>query len=336
ERRQTLLFSATMPTEIRKLADNLLRNPVRVEVTPVATTAEKIEQSVYFVNKDNKSALLRHILADEKVSRVLVFTRTKHGADRLRRSLEQFSIPAEAIHGNKSQNHRQRSLAGFKDGSTRVLVATDLAARGIDVDEISHVVNYDLPAEPETYVHRIGRTARGGHSGISLSFCGPEDRSMLQGIERLIRMRIQVNPVPHDSELLTPEPRAMPNRVQENDSGNRGGQDGRNPRGQRQGGQNRSREHSGGRDRAPRHEHAHDRSPVGAGFNGQARPDNGNRRDSSGGEARRDTRPGHLRGNGPSDGNRGPESGNGSSHGRRRTSAGQGKPFQREYFSNDR
>jgi ATP-dependent RNA helicase RhlE len=221
-KRQTLLFSATMPNEIRKLADGLLRNPVKVEVTPVSSTAEKIEQSVYMVGKEGKPALLRHILADETVRRVLVFTRTKHGADRLKRSLEQHRIPAEAIHGNKSQNHRVRSLSSFKDGSTRVLVATDLAARGIDVDEITHVVNYDLPAEPETYVHRIGRTARAGHSGISFSFCGPDDRGNLQGIERLIRKRIQILPTPHESEMKTPPPQEMPVREQNPSNGSNG------------------------------------------------------------------------------------------------------------------
>src|SRR5581483_2045845 len=166
QKRQTLLFSATMPRDIQELAQKILVKPVRVEVTPVATTAEKIDQSLYFVDKGNKRALLISLLRDPAITRALVFTRTKHGANRVVEQLERAGIPAVAIHGNKSQNARERALAGFKSGANRVLVATDIAARGIDVEEISHVVNYDLPEVPEQYVHRIGRTARAGASGI--------------------------------------------------------------------------------------------------------------------------------------------------------------------------
>jgi ATP-dependent RNA helicase RhlE len=217
-RRQTLLFSATMPPEIRKLADTLLSNPVTVEVARVASTAEKIDQGVYFVPKEGKASLLRRILTDESMSRVIVFTRTKHGADRVRRGLEAYRIPAEAIHGNKSQGARQRSLSGFKDGSVRVLVATDIAARGIDVDGVSHVINYDLPQEPETYVHRIGRTARAGASGVAVSLCAPEDRPGLKDIERLIRKEIRVLEAPEGLDLA-----AMPagEQVRRADEGRR-------------------------------------------------------------------------------------------------------------------
>jgi ATP-dependent RNA helicase RhlE len=190
--RQSLLFSATMPTEIRRLADTILRNPVAVEVTPVASTVKTVEQSVYFVEKRNKPVLLAHLYNELSMSRVIVFTRTKHGADRVVRHLHNRGIRAEAIHGNKSQNARQRALSNFKASKTPVLVATDIASRGIDVDGISHVVNYDLSDEPETYVHRIGRTARAGASGVAVSFCDPEERSNLKAIERLIRKPIAV------------------------------------------------------------------------------------------------------------------------------------------------
>ncbi len=191
-KRQTLFLSATMPPDIQRLADGILTDPARVAVAPVATTAEKIVQSVYHVHKEDKRALLEHVLADRAISRVLVFTRTKHGADKVVKQLERASIPAQAIHGNKSQGARTRALADFKDGRTRVLVATDIAARGIDVDGISHVINYDLPNVPESYVHRIGRTARAGAEGIAFSFVDAEERSLLVDIEKLIRMRIAV------------------------------------------------------------------------------------------------------------------------------------------------
>jgi ATP-dependent RNA helicase RhlE len=191
-KRQTLLFSATMPQDIQDLADHILINPMRVEVTPQATTVEKIAQAVYFVEKKNKRALLEHLLVDKAIRRVLVFTRTKHGANKLVQQLDQARIYAEAIHGNKSQSARERALANFKSGRTRVLVATDIAARGIDVDDVTHVINYDLPNEPESYVHRIGRTARAGASGIAFSFCDSEERAYLRDIEKLIRLRVPV------------------------------------------------------------------------------------------------------------------------------------------------
>jgi ATP-dependent RNA helicase RhlE len=188
--RQTLLFSATMPGDIQRLAQDILRDPVRVEVTPAATTVEAIEQSIYFVEKSDKPALLQSLLRDPAIKRVLVFTRTKHGANKVVRQLDQARIEAEAIHGNKSQSARERALANFKSGTTRVLVATDIAARGLDVENISHVINYDLPNEPESYVHRIGRTGRAGAAGIALSFCDSEERAYLVDIERLIRLHI--------------------------------------------------------------------------------------------------------------------------------------------------
>ena len=191
-RRQTLLFSATMPQAIQDLADSILVNPVRVTVTPQATTVEKIEQSVFFVEKKDKRALLEHLLADGAVRRALVFTRTKHGANKLAQQLERARFQAEAIHGNKSQSARERALANFKAGRIRVLVATDIAARGLDVDDVTHVINYDLPNEPESYVHRIGRTARAGAAGTAYSFCDSEERAYLRDIEKLIRLRVPV------------------------------------------------------------------------------------------------------------------------------------------------
>ncbi len=192
KQRQTLFFSATMPGEIQSLADDILTDPVRVEVTPSATTVEKITQAVYFVAKRNKRALLEHLLNDKSISRALIFTRTKHGANKLAEQLEESNIMAEAIHGNKSQTAREKALFNFKRGMTRVLVATDIAARGIDVDDVSHVINFDLPYEPDSYVHRIGRTARAGASGIAFSFCDEEEFKLLRDIERLIRMDVPV------------------------------------------------------------------------------------------------------------------------------------------------
>jgi len=190
--RQSLFFSATMPKNIAGLADQYLRDPVQVAVTPVATTAERVTQEVIFAHTGAKQALLNHILRDPKIERVLVFTRTKHGADRVVRGLEKVSINASAIHGNKSQPQRERALAAFKDGSCRVLVATDIAARGIDVEAVSHVINYDLPNVPESYVHRIGRTARAGANGLAISFCNDEEKAYLRDIERTTRQKIPV------------------------------------------------------------------------------------------------------------------------------------------------
>lgn len=191
--RQTLLFSATMPKDISSLAEGLLRNPKRVEVTPPATTVERIEQKVLFVDKPNKRHLLQTILSQVDVQRTLVFTRTKHGADKVTRDLTIRNIGAAAIHGNKSQTAREKALNDFRNGRVRVLVATDIAARGIDVVGISHVINYDLPNEPESYVHRIGRTARASADGCAISFCDAEERAYLRDIERLTRQPIEVD-----------------------------------------------------------------------------------------------------------------------------------------------
>lgn len=189
-KRQTLFFSATMPNEIQGLANAILSNPEKVEVAPVSSTADTIQQSLYFVEKNNKRLLLADILKDKTIETALVFTRTKHGADKVVKDLVRIGIKAEAIHGNKSQNARQRALSNFKDRTTRVLVATDIAARGIDIDELSHVINYELPNIPETYVHRIGRTGRAGLSGIALSFCEAEEVSYLKDIQKLIGKEI--------------------------------------------------------------------------------------------------------------------------------------------------
>jgi ATP-dependent RNA helicase RhlE len=190
--RQTLFFSATMPKEIASLASALLRDPVHVAVTPVATTAERVDQTVVFVEAARKRALLATILKRADMGRTLVFTRTKHGADKVVQHLEAVGQPAAAIHGNKSQGQRERALAAFKNGSVRVLIATDIAARGIDVDGVTHVINFDLPNVPESYVHRIGRTARAGHTGTAISFCDSTERPHLRGIEKLIRTRLPV------------------------------------------------------------------------------------------------------------------------------------------------
>jgi ATP-dependent RNA helicase RhlE len=185
-KRQTLFFSATMPAEISSLANTILTHPVRVEVTPVSSTANTIRQAVYFVEKPKKRSLLLHLLKDQSIETALVFTRTKHGADKVTKDLKQAGVEAEAIHGNKSQNARQRALSNFKSRQTRVLVATDIAARGIDVEELSHVINFELPNVPETYVHRIGRTGRAGASGIAISFCDTEEKEFLRDIHKLI------------------------------------------------------------------------------------------------------------------------------------------------------
>ncbi|HEY5377580.1 MAG TPA: DEAD/DEAH box helicase [Polyangiaceae bacterium] len=205
KQRQTLFFSATMPSDIEKLSREILVNPVRVDVAPVSSTAERIEQSVYMVEASEKRRVLERVLRDPAVERAIVFTRTKHGANRLVKELERGEIPAEAIHGNKSQGARQRALDNFKSGRLRVLIATDIAARGIDVDGISHVVNYDLPNIPESYVHRIGRTARAGAAGIAISLCSREERGYLRDIERPTRTPIR--------KLETPEATAEENRV---------------------------------------------------------------------------------------------------------------------------
>ena len=190
--RQTLFFSATMPSAIVELSRSILKNPIKVSVSPVNPSAENITQELYYVEKGNKKALLIHVLEKTSVSSALVFTRTKHGADKIVKAIKRSGISAEAIHGNKSQNYRQRVLSNFKTKKTTVLVATDIASRGIDIDDLSHVINYEIPNEPETYVHRIGRTGRAGASGIAVSFCDREEQFFVKDINRLINKPIPV------------------------------------------------------------------------------------------------------------------------------------------------
>ena len=223
QKRQTLFFSATMPTEIQKLANTILSNPVKVEVTPVSSTADTIQQSIFFVEKKDKGSLLLHLLKNNSINTALVFTRTKHGADKVAQHLNRSGIKAEAIHGNKSQQARQRALTNFKSQQTRVLVATDIAARGIDIDELTHVINFELPNVPETYVHRIGRTGRAGASGIALSFCDGEEKEFLRDIHKLINKTIPVDanhPFPMSNTSLVQYPtgrnQGRPNRPQGN------------------------------------------------------------------------------------------------------------------------
>ncbi len=240
--RQSLFFSATMPDDIRSLADTILReNPVFVAVTPPAATVDLIEQQLCFVEKQEKIGLLVHFLQQPSANRSLVFTRTKHGADKVVQKLRKAGIFGQAIHGNKSQGARTRALDGFKGGITPVLVATDIAARGIDVEEISHVINFDLPNEPETYIHRIGRTGRAGTQGIAIAFCATDERPYLRDIEKLIKTHIpRLDEYPHRSTVPAPEPtdlrssRPRQPLVQTKPGGNRrrssGGQGRRRPR----------------------------------------------------------------------------------------------------------
>lgn len=192
EKRQTLFFSATMPPEITRLSTSILTNPVRVEVAAVSSTAENVDQHIYLVEKNDKRQLLIHLLKNGTIQNALVFTRTKYGADKIAKELFRANIKADSIHGNKTQNARQKALNNFKEGKIRVLVATDIAARGIDVEELSHVINFELPNIPETYVHRIGRTGRAGNSGSALSFCDMEERAYLRDIHKLIDKTIPV------------------------------------------------------------------------------------------------------------------------------------------------
>jgi ATP-dependent RNA helicase RhlE len=219
--RHSLFFSATMPGEVSGLVADLLRDPVRVEVTPVATTAERISQRVLFVETGRKRALLGDVIREEKPARAIVFTRTKHGADKVVKSLEQEGIASAAIHGNKSQNQREKALEGFRTGATPILIATDIAARGIDVDGITHVINFDLPNIPESYVHRIGRTARAGAEGVAISFCDQEERAFLRDIEKLTRQQIPAT----DRRIAGGE--ALETREATETNGRRGGQRGR-------------------------------------------------------------------------------------------------------------
>jgi ATP-dependent RNA helicase RhlE len=208
-KRQTLFYSATIPKEIQRLADEILKDPVRIEVARVSSTNENIAQELYQVDRGNKNQLLIHLLKDEAFSRVLVFSRTKHTANKVVKELNRNSIQSDAIHGNKTQSARQKALDSFKNGRLRVLVATDIASRGIDVDEITHVINYELPNEPEAYVHRIGRTGRAGAIGKAISFCDKEERHYLKSIERLAKKTIQVN-ADHPFPFGSPVPKAEP------------------------------------------------------------------------------------------------------------------------------
>ena len=193
KQRQSLFFSATMPTKIVKLSQQILINPQKVAVNPVSSTAETIQQQIYFTNKSDKKNLLLHILKNKEIEQVLLFSRTKHGADRIVRNLRNKKIESAAIHGEKSQNQRQKALMQFKKGQIRVLVATDIAARGIDIDKLRYVINYDIPNEPETYVHRIGRCGRAGEEGVAISLCEPEENAYVKDIEKLIKLKINVN-----------------------------------------------------------------------------------------------------------------------------------------------
>jgi len=251
-KRQTLFFSATMPKDIADLAEHMLRDPARVAVTPVSSTAERIAQRILLVDHSAKSSILADILKNEPINRALVFTRTKHGADKVVKTLDKAGIPAAAIHGNKSQNHRERTLAAFRSGEIRTLIATDIAARGIDVDGITHVVNFDLPNVPETYVHRIGRTARAGREGAAISLCAGEEMAYLRDIEKLIRI------------ALPKEDRRTPgkNDVGPPPSQNRGGQ--RN---------GRPAQHAHrGQDGAPGHKNPRNRRRSHGGNGGPAQP----------------------------------------------------------------
>jgi ATP-dependent RNA helicase RhlE len=238
KQRQTLLFSATMPNAVVDLSRNILRDPRRVAVAPQETSAKTVSQALYLVSRQQKGQLLQHVLSGDGVTRTIVFTRTKHGANRVSDQLQRRGIGAAAIHGNKSQGARVRALEAFKRGALPVLVATDIAARGIDVDEVSHVINYDLPNVPESYVHRIGRTGRAGATGHAISFCEPDERSELHAIERLLGHRIPV--LRAELPPLPPEP-ARPAQVDRRDDGDR--RDARGPRG---GGGGRSGAGNGG------------------------------------------------------------------------------------------
>ncbi len=237
-KRQSLFFSATMPPEIVKLSASILTNPAKVEVTPVSSTADKINQVVYFVDRDNKRKLLADILKDKSIERALVFTRTKHGADRVAKDLVKVGVESQAIHGNKSQNARQNALNNFKAKITRVLVATDIAARGIDIDELTHVINFELPNVPESYVHRIGRTGRAGASGIAIGFCDAEEKAYLKDIQKLIGKQIPVieeHPYPLMNHVVE-KPAPRPQRPARGTAEREAMQKTSNHRGQRQGG----------------------------------------------------------------------------------------------------
>jgi ATP-dependent RNA helicase RhlE len=265
-KRQTLFFSATMPKDIADLAEHMLKDPARVAVTPVSSTVERIAQKILLVDHSAKPSILAHILKTETVDRALVFTRTKHGADKVVKGLERAGIAAAAIHGNKSQNHRERTLAQFRTGEIRTLVATDIAARGIDVDGITHVVNFDLPNIPETYVHRIGRTARAGREGIAISLCAGEEMAYLRDIEKLIRVSLpkedrrtpgknDVGPPPSQNRGGQRNGRSNPHAPRSNDGApGKNARNRRRPHGGGNGASQPNRDH--GRNENARHENA--------------------------------------------------------------------------------
>ncbi|MFG1391432.1 DEAD/DEAH box helicase [Xanthobacter agilis] len=295
-KRHSLFFSATMPSAIAELAGTMLRDPVQVAVTPVAKTADRVDQRVLLVDKANKALLLAEVLSKEEIDRALVFTRTKHGADKVVRALAKVGIASEAIHGNKSQNQRDRVLAAFRDGAVRTLVATDIAARGIDVTGVSHVINFDLPNVPESYVHRIGRTARAGREGIAISFCDQEERAFLRAIERLIKIQIPSTDrrgagaafdVPAGTPIAVSPVDAM-----EEARGSRPGGRQRRPEGGRNGGGSRQ---GGERRDNTRQETRQESRQDGGGRRDGARED-GARREKRPAAARTETRDGAARG----------------------------------------
>ena len=242
KKRQSLFFSATMPPEIERLAGTILHEPQKVEVTPASSTVDKIDQSVYFVEKAEKVSLLTHLLKDSSLESVLVFTRTKHGADKVARVLAKANIGAEAIHGNKSQTARQRALTNFKDHTTRVLIATDIAARGIDVDHLSHVINYELPNVPETYVHRIGRTARANNDGVAITFVSEKEQSNFKNIEKFLDRDIYKIPIPEElGEAPEYKPRASGGRKRGSHDSGRKPEGNRNSRNSNKGGKPRNK-----------------------------------------------------------------------------------------------
>ena len=287
-KRQTLFFSATMPKAIKELADKYLSNPAEVSVTPAATTVERIDQSVIMVNQAEKAALLAMYLRAEGVERALVFSRTKHGADKIVRQLEAAGIASAAIHGNKSQANRERAIAAFKKGDVPVLIATDIAARGIDIPGVSHVVNFDLPDVPEQYVHRIGRTARAGADGIAIAFCAPDERGNLRDIERTTRQRLPVAPLPADFmanaeafKRLKPAPKPQPARQERSHTKADRRHDGE---------QRRNR--NNGQQRHPHRGEGHSAHRSGAqDRNGQRRDDQSQPRSDGGQRQRRDGQP---------------------------------------------
>jgi len=268
-KRQTLFFSATMQHTVVGLAKTILTNPDRVEIAPAATTAEKVDQYVLYVPKNQKNKLLAHVLKDPTIEKAIIFTRTKHGANRVSKKLDQLGISSSAIHGNKSQNARQAALNQFRDGEIRTLVATDVAARGIDVDDITHVINFDLPNEEDSYVHRIGRTARAGKTGISLSFCDHEERKYLKDIERLIRQKITIkDDHPFHIEGIQPADNAKDDDGDDDKD--------RRPRRPRNRGRNNKRRNQSYKKPAKSNNPARSRSPAKEG--NTAKPNNKNKR----------------------------------------------------------